>query len=407
MKPTCVLTLSVLLAACGGGEGARPSPGVTGDTIAIGALTPLSDAVAVIGKPMLAGLTTYFDRVNAAGGIGGKYMVKVVGEDITYANPTSGAQKYQKIKDQVALFGMVIGTDQVNGLLPLLVEDSVVALPTTFDAEWVRNPNLLPWGIPYQLQAINGVGYALTDGGYAGKPVCTMTLATGYGEATVEGVEYLAKEMNFTVAAKATFKQDDQDFVAPVTQLKNANCAVVMMASLPGVTGKVLGAAAQVGFAPRWVVTAPSYHHALAASPLKDYLVKTLWMSWDGPNYGDTTVAATRTFAAAQQQFAPDQKPDFYYRAGYVMGYAVQAVLEKAVAANDLSRTGMLAATAAVPTLAMDGMLSDWVYGPASQRNPPRSGTIFKVTEGEPLALSIEKAGVSVPAAQSFTFDHK
>ena len=164
-------------------------------------------------RQVLAGLNTYFEALNAAGGIGGKYKGKVLAEDITYANPSSGSQKYQKIKDQVTMFASIIGTDQINGVLPLLAEDSILALPTTFDAEWVRNPNLLPWGVPYQLQAINGVGYAVTDGGYAGKPVCTMTLATGYGEAVVEGIDHLAKEMNFTVAAKATFKQDDLSLI--------------------------------------------------------------------------------------------------------------------------------------------------------------------------------------------------
>ncbi len=400
--PAVVLAVT---AACGGsGDAATPAPGVSGDTIYVGALVPLSDAVAVIGKPVLAGLNTYFGALNAAGGIAGKYKVKVVAEDITYANPSSGSQKYQKIKDQVAMFASIIGTDQINGVLPLLAEDSILALPTTFDAEWVRNPNLLPWGVPYQLQAINAVGYAITDGGYAGKPVCTMTLATGYGEAVVEGVDHLVKEMNVSVAARATFKQDDQDFIAPVTQLRNANCAVIMMASLPSVTGKVLGAAAQLGYAPRWILTSPSYHHALAASPLKDYLVKTTWISWDGSLYADSTTPAMQAFAAAQKAHAADQSPDLFYVAGYVMGFPVRATLEKAVAAGDLSRGGIMRGAAAVPTLNTDGILSAWTYGAAAQRNPPRTGTIFKVDPSVPLSLGIEKQGVSVPAAVSFTF---
>lgn len=399
-------TLAVAhLAACGGGGGeVANAPGVSGDTIYVGALVPLSDAVAVIGKPILAGLNTYFGALNAAGGIGGKYKVKVVAEDITYANPSSGSQKYQKVKGQVAMFASILGTDQINGVLPLLAEDSILALPTTFDAEWVRNPNLLPWGVPYQLQAINAVGYAITDGGYAGKPVCTMTLATGYGEAVVEGVDHLAKEMNFTVAAKATFKQDDQDFVAPVTQLKNANCAVIMMASLPSVTGKVLGAAAQLGYAPRWVMTSPSYHHALATSPLKDYLTKTAWISWDGTLYADSTSPALRAVADAQGKYAPEQTPDLFYLAGYVMGYPIRATLEKAVASGNLGRAGIMAAAAAVPTLNTDGLLSEWTYGPAAQRNPPRTGTVFKIDPTVPLSLGVEKAGTAIPAATTYVF---
>ncbi|MBC7897418.1 MAG: ABC transporter substrate-binding protein [Cytophagaceae bacterium] len=402
--------LAVALAACAGagGDAAARTPGISGDTIYIGALTPLSDAVAVIGKPMLAGLTAYFDKVNAeGGGVAGKYKVKILAEDITYANPSTGAQKYQKIRDQVALFGLVVGTDQVNGLLPLLAEDTVMAVPTTFDAEWVRNENLLPWGPPYQLQAINGVGHALTSGGYAGKTVCTLTLATGYGQATVEGVEYLAKNMGFTVAVNATFKQDDQEFVAPVTQLKNAGCAVVMLASLPGVTGKVLGTAAQLGYAPRWVGTTPSWHHALAASPIKDYLVKNYWMSGAGPALGDTTQAGVRTMLAVQAKYAPNQQPDFYYYAGYFAGFTVQAVLEQAVKSGTLTRAGLKAASQLVTTVPSDGLFGEYKYGAVSARDPQRSATIFKVNPAASIGLEVVVADVLIPAAQSYAFSKR
>jgi ABC-type branched-subunit amino acid transport system substrate-binding protein len=402
-----VTALGLFVGACGGkaADDTKRTPGVSGDTIYLGALTPLSDAVAVIGKPLLGGLTAYFDKVNAEqGGIGGKYKVKILAEDITYANPSSGAQKYQKIKDQVAMFASVVGTDQVNGILPLLAEDSIIAMPTTFDAEWVRNEHLLPWGTPYQLQAINGVGYALTDGGLGGKTVCTMTLATGYGQATVEGVEYLAKAMNFKVGLNATYKQDDQDFMASVTQLKNAGCGVIMLAALPSLTGKVLGTAAQLGFAPRWVATNPSWHQALAASPIKDYIVKNLWISLDGPQIGDTTVAGMRTMLATQAKYSPGQAPDYYYYAGYISAFAVHAMLEKAVASGDLTRSGMRAASAAFPSTTSDGLYSEYTYGPAATRNPPRSGSIFRVNPSALVGLEVEKLGVSVPAAQSYQF---
>ncbi len=409
LQPSAVIAFALLsvLGACGGstGDTAARTPGVSGDTIYVGALTPLSDAVAVIGKPMLAGATAYFDRLNAEqGGVGGKYKVKILAEDITYANPSSGAQKYQKLKDQIAMIGLIVGTDQVNGVLPLLAEDTIIAVPTTFDAEWVRDEHLLPWGSPYQLQAINGVGYALTDGGHAGQTVCTMSLATGYGQATEEGVEYLASAMGFTIPVKATFKQDDQDFVAPITQLKNAGCGVVMLASLPSVTGKVLGTAAQLGFTPRWIGTSPSWHQALAASPIKDYLVQHFLMSFDGPALGDTTVAGVRTMRAAQATYSPGQEPDFYYYAGYLVSFAVHAMLEKAVAAGDFTRAGFRAASTAITTTTSDGLASEYAYGPVDSRNPPRMGTLFRVNPAATIGLEVEKAGVSVPAAQSYMF---
>lgn len=392
------------LTACGGG-GSGATPGIVGDTIVIGALTPLSDPVAVIGKPLLAGLTAYFARINEQqGGVGGKYKVKILAEDIQYVNPSTGAQKYQKIKDQVAMFGLVLGTDQVNGILPLLAEDGILAVPTTFDAEWVRDERLLPWGSPYQLQAINGVAYALTEGGATGATVCTMTLATGYGKAVVDGVEYLAEAMGFPVPVKATFRQDDQDFVAPITQLKNAGCGVVMLASLPSVTGKVLGAAAQLGFAPRWIGTSPSWHQAFVTSPLRDYLVANYWSSWDGVSLSDTSEAGVRTMLADQAAYAPGQAPDFYYYAGYVMAYPLHALLEHAVAAGDLSRAGLRAASQVPDTVYSDGLVSPWIYGPGVDRDPPRGATIFRINPADPLGLEVVRRGFTAPAAQSFTF---
>ncbi|MEQ1691187.1 MAG: ABC transporter substrate-binding protein [Gemmatimonas sp.] len=331
----------------------------------------------------------------------------MLAEDITYANPSSGAQKYQKIKDQVAMLASVVGTDQVNGILPLLAEDSLMAMPTTFDAEWVRNENLLPWWSPYQLQAINGVGYALTDGGLGGKTVCTMTLATGYGQAAAEGVAYLAKSMGLAVAINATYKQDDQDFVAPVTQLKNAGCGVIMLAALPSLTGKVLGTAAQLGFAPRWIGTSPSWHQALAASPIKDYLVKNFWLSNDGPDFGDTTIVGVRTMLATQAKYSPGQAPDFYYYAGYISAFAVHATLEKAVASGNLTRSGLRAASQAFASTTSDGLAGEYTYGAVASRNPPRSGTMFRVNPSALIGLEVEKAGVSVPAAQSYVFEKR
>ena len=126
-------SVASLIACAGQGTGTASTPGVSGDTIYVGALTPLSDPVAVIGKPLLRGIQVYFDKVNADGGIGGRYMVKVLEEDITYANPSTSVQKYQKIKDQVAMFAMILGTDHINGTLPLLREDRIVATPVTLD----------------------------------------------------------------------------------------------------------------------------------------------------------------------------------------------------------------------------------------------------------------------------------
>jgi ABC-type branched-subunit amino acid transport system substrate-binding protein len=382
-------------------------PGVVGDTIAVGSLAPLSDAVAVLGKPITAGLRAYFSDLNAKGGVAGRYQVKVVVEDVTYANPSTSVQKYQKIKNDVVMMAQVLGTDHINTVLPLLAEDTVVAVPTTFDAEWVREPQLIPWGLPYQIAAINGVAYYVTEGGGEGRRICALTMATGYGDAGLEGLQYASAEMGFPIVSAARFRQDDQDFVAPITQLRNAQCEAVFLVSLPGVTGRLLGAAAQMAYAPRWIALMPSWHVTLGSSPLRDYFEKNLLVVWDGPQWGDSTVAGMRALFAAQKQFEPEQPPDLWFGAGWILGQVTHATLERAAAANDFSRAGIGAAVASLGRLDFDGLVSPYTYGSADQRDPTRAASIFRINASAPIGLELVRQGVTSPAAAKFTFERR
>lgn len=402
--PRALVPLVLFLAACGGPAG--ETPGVVGDTIYVGALAPLSDPVAVIGKPLLRGIQTYLAKVNAEGGIAGRYQVRVLEEDVVYVNPSTSVQKYQKIKDRVAMFTMILGTDHIYGVLPLLREDQVLAVPVTLDAEWVRDPNLIPAGAPYHIQVINGVGYWLDQPGNAGKTVCSMVLATGYGEAVEEGLDYAAREMGFTPGAKARFRQDDQDFVAPITQLRNARCDAVMLGSLPSVTGKVLGAAAQLGYAPRWMMTSPSWHGVLATSPLADYLERNAWVVAEGTGWDDTTEAGVRELQDALATYAPDQPPDYYFAFGWMAGAATAEHLRAAVEAGDLTREGFSRALGAMQPIAAAGW-REYRYGPADTREPPRIVTVFRVSRSRPFGMQVEARDIEVPAARSFQFTRK
>jgi ABC-type branched-subunit amino acid transport system substrate-binding protein len=389
------------LSACG--DAAKPTPGVVGDTITVGIIAPLSDAVAVIGTPITAGMQAYFESVNARGGIGGRYQIRTLVEDQTYANPSTSAQKYQKIKDEVALFGIVLGTDHINTLLPLLAEDSVLVGPATFDDEWVREPFLIPWGSTYQLWAYNAIAYYRETAGND-KRICSMALATGYGDAGLGGVALAAKNLGFQEAASVRFRQDDQDFVAQITQLRNARCDAVLLVSLPANTGRILGTAAQARFAPQWIALSPGWHPAMLESPLRDYLRSRLWISYDGAEWGDMAVPRMQAMMSDLATYRPQQKPDLYFLAGYAMAVATEAVLTKAAELGDLSRGGIVRASEAMGAVDFGGLIGDYAYGPADQRQPPRSTNIFRPDPANAIGLTAVRKGYSHPGAADVTF---
>ena len=407
--------LATGVAACGGANNNKSSnsssskaggapavvPGFDGTTIKLGVVTPLTGPVAVIGLPLTTGNEIYWDRVNAAGGVGGKYKVQLVQEDSQY-QPDIAVQKYNKLKAGVAAFQQILGTPSTLAVLPQLKADNVLAAPASLDAGWVRQPNLLPVQPPYQIQAINALDYYVNLKNGQGKKICSFIQNDAYGEAGQAGVDYAASKLNFKVVTTQKFKVGDKDVTGQVQQLQKHKCDAVWLTATPADAGTIWGTAAKLGYAPQWIAQSPSYIGALAASPLGPYMAKTVWIAGDGSSWGDPRVPGMVQLIADMKKFKPKQGPDFYVAFGYDQGIAMDAVLEKAVANGDLSRAGILKASSEVGTVDFKGLTGNYTYGPPAKRNPPRSTTIFKVRPKKPAGLAAQKFNYESPFAAGY-----
>jgi len=420
-----LLVLALAMAACGGssdddeettdegaaddgGEGGgelEATAGFDGTTIKLGVITPTSGPVAIIGNPLTAGNQAYFDYVNEElGGIAGKYPVELVIRDSGY-DPTKAGQEYAAIKDGVVMLAQLLGTPIVNAVLEQLVTDGVMASPASLDSFWVREPNLLPLGGPYQIQAMNALDWYIAENG-EDKVVCSLTSDDPYGEAGQEGLEYAAEQLDIEIAVSATFPAPPAaaDFTAPIGQLQGEGCEMVFLVATPSSTGPALGKAVEVGFAPQWIGQSPTWIGVLGQSPLAPYLQSNFLVASEGPNYGDESVPGMAELIRIKDTYAPDQAPDVYFNFGYVQARAVTALLEKAVELGDLSHDGLLAASEELGTVSFDGLLGDYTYGPVDERVPPTTTSIFKVDPASPTGLTLVEAEIEAPFTADFEF---
>jgi ABC-type branched-subunit amino acid transport system substrate-binding protein len=345
----------------------------------------------------------YFDYVNSQGGIAGKYKVELVQEDTQY-RPDRTVQQYNRVKSDVVAFTQILGTAPTLAVLPQLVQDKMIAAPASLDAFWVREPNLVPVGGPYQIQAINALDYYIEEGGGEGKRICSFIQDDAYGEAGQQGVDFAAETLGFEVADTQRFKSGDKDVTGQVQRLQRADCDAVFLIATPTDAGTIWGTAAELGFAPRWIAQSPSWIDELGASPLAEYLQKTTWVVAEGTEWGDPEVKGAQDLVARVKEFKPDQDPDYYFSFGYTQGVAMTALLEKAVELGDLSREGLLKASEELATVSFDGLGGDYQYGPAEERNPPRVSTIFEVDPDKPFGLSRLEYQYESDAAKEFEF---
>jgi ABC-type branched-subunit amino acid transport system substrate-binding protein len=388
-------------------EGGAPEtvPGFDGETIRLGVVTPTSGPVAIIGEPLTNGNRAYWDYVNEElGGVGGEYQVELVVEDSAYDAPTA-VQKYNEIKGDVVMFNQLLGTPIVNALLEQLVADNIVAQPASLDSFWVREANLLPIGTPYQIQAINGIDWYVTEGGgSADSTICTLHQDDPYGEAGQAGVDFALEELGIDLAEEVTFPVGNPDFTTQITQLQGAGCEMVWLTSTPTDTGGALGKAAELGYAPRWMAQSPTWIGLFIESPLLPYLQENFtWVS-EGPEYGDESAPGMSELLRIQETYAPDQEPDIYFNFGYLESQAVHQVLEQAVEMGDLSHDGIIEAMNSLDELDFGGLQGTYGWGEPEDRNPPRANSIFEVDPNKPIGLGLIVAEHQAPFAEDFEF---
>lgn len=425
---TLLLVLALAAAACGGSsnddDDAATSDGATDDgggepagdpettagfdgtTIKLGVITPTSGPVAIIGNPLTAGNQAYFDYLNEElGGIAGKYQVELDIRDSGY-DPTKAGQEYAAVKQDTVMLAQLLGTPIVNAVLEQLITDGVTAAPASLDSFWVREPNLLPVGGPYQTQAMNALDWYVAENG-EDKVLCSLISDDPYGEAGQEGLEFAAENLDLELAVTATFPAPPAaaDFTAPISQLEGAGCEMVFLVATPSSTGPALGKAAEVGFAPQWIGQSPSWLGALGKSPLAPYLQANFLVVSEGPNYGDESVEGMAELIRIKDTYAPDQEADVYFNFGYVQAKAVAALLEKAVELGDLSHEGILAASEELGTVSFDGLLGDYTYGPADERVPPTTSSIFKVDPASPTGLTLVEGARDIEAPFTGDFE--
>ncbi|MCU0311034.1 MAG: ABC transporter substrate-binding protein [Acidimicrobiales bacterium] len=380
-----------------------PGVGFDGTNITLGVLTPQTGAAAVLGNPLTKGNEVFWSSYNEAGGVAGKYQVKLNILDTKY-EPQTAVQQYQASKASVAAYQQVLGTPTVDALLPQLTSDNVLAGPASLDAFWVRETNLMPIGGPYQVQVINGMDYAIRTLDAKNKKVCALTKDDPYGETGLEGLEYSAEEEGYEIVAEATFKTGETNYTAPISQLKSAGCELTLLVALPNETSPILSEAVAQAFAPQWLAVSPTWVSVFAQSGLAPYLQTNFTLIAEGPAWGDTSVPGMAKMMDDIAKYAPDQQPDIYFQFGYAQAWAMAQILEQAVTDGDLSPAGIVAAAQKIPELTFEDLSGNYTYGPTADRNPPRTSSVFSIDPATPGGLSPIETNFTSSAAESFTF---
>jgi branched-chain amino acid transport system substrate-binding protein len=217
--------------------------------VPIGVTVPLSGSLASYGNNVLAGARLAVERVNKAGGIGGRPIALVV-EDNRGSNTDtlSSIRKLSGIDRVAAIIGPVTSTNalaakleasrlQVSVLTPTATNDQVTAnCPFMFRACFVDS---------FQGRIVANYAYATLG---IRKAAILTDKSSDYSKGLSASFKKAFEAAGGQVAAEEGYQQKDTDFGAQLARIKNSGAELIFVPGYPPEVPQIIKQAKVVGF---------------------------------------------------------------------------------------------------------------------------------------------------------------
>ncbi len=339
----------------------KPVPGVDWDrkVIRLGALNGESGPAGVIGKPYAVGKRVLVAHINSgqSGLLPDGWKIELVERDHGY-NPQRSVQMFNEIRDDILFLITSFGTPNTLPLRPMLERHQIVAFPASFSSKMAEFKYTPPFGPSYTFEAMRAMDYVVAS---AEDPASiragVIYQQDDYGKDGLDGWRKAAAHHGVTVVAEETYAPGQADYTAAVSALKQAGATHVMLSTLPSATGPILGAAAQLDYAPQWFGNTPSWidrffdPNVIPASIFTNFHLITGLPYWGEPS------ATMDRFLQLYDQHGKDQSPpDTYIWGSYIQGLQAIEALRRAIEADDLSRAGYVKALQSMKNFTIPGV---------------------------------------------------
>jgi branched-chain amino acid transport system substrate-binding protein len=187
---------------------AQAQDGISAGEIRIGMVNVQTGPASGLGKGMRSGAEAVFSAVNAKGGVNGRKISLLVGDD--GYEPDKAVDETLKMIEQQKVFSLFgyVGTPTANAVLPIVKEMDVPLVGAFTGAMSLRQPvtkQVFNVRASYDDEAEALVAHFLANGA---KTVAVFYQDDGFGLAVLSGTEKALKKRNMQVAAKGTFQRN-------------------------------------------------------------------------------------------------------------------------------------------------------------------------------------------------------
>ncbi|MFE5506201.1 ABC transporter substrate-binding protein [Amycolatopsis japonica] len=272
-KAVAVFLAVTVTAACGAGgrpEGDQKGStvGVTDTTIKIGAHFPLTGVAAPGYSEIPGGHQTYYDYVNANGGVHGRKIEFVVKDDGYNPTTTSAVTNELVLKEEI--FAMVggLGTPTHSAVVDFLNNSKVPDLfVSSGSLRWGDDPKKAPftfgWQPDYEIE-----GKIIGDWVRKNLPNAKVGLFLQDDDFGRDGEKGARRYLGQQIVEVAKYSPGNTDIAPQIAKLKAAGVDLVLGFTVPSYTALSQLASLKIGFKPKWFYSNVGSDPALVGSLL-------------------------------------------------------------------------------------------------------------------------------------------
>ena len=312
--PATAVLLSLLTLSCASSD--EPAVrGITDDAIVIGTWAPLTGPAALWGA-VGRGMQTYFDMINAEGGIHGRRLELVLKDDAYQPSRTVAAVREMVERDGVFAVAGGVGTATGRAVLDYLMEKEVVWVsPASGATHWAYPPkkHLFSAYTSYFDEAAVLVDHAVETLGK--RRIAVVHQNDDFGKSGLVGAELALADYGLEVVEAVPVEVSDTDLWSHVVRLRESEADAVLMWLTPRHATIIVGAAGRLDFEPQWLGSS-----GLSDTELMHDLTDGAWEGAVFSSMGalpGTGHPLLEAYEEAAARFAPEEEPSAFFYAGF------------------------------------------------------------------------------------------
>lgn len=382
-------------------EPCKDTPNLTKGCIYLGSLSDLtSGPFKALAVPITEAQKKFWEKTNKAGGLDGWGVdVTTYVRDNKY-NPEIQKQVYQEIKPKILGLAQTLGSPTTAAIIADLKSSKIVSSPASWTSAWAFEDVIIETAANYCAESMNSVDYAVEE--LKTKSVMAVHYAGDYGDDAAAGAKIAAEKNGLAFEDVETPSGQDNQAGA-VQAIVSKKPDLIILTTGPTDAAVIIGQAAAKGYTGKFIGTAPSWNPGLLKSPAAAAIKALYLQSSPVEPFG----ADTPGHKAMRETLGSGVTPNDGYTAGWGFSYSMKAVLSKAIANNDLTRAGVLAAVKQIDKVDFEGMLPEGAGNYAANANDgvTRSTVITKIDETAPTGTVVIKKFFTGPTAKDYKFE--